>query len=116
MSEMKEGGEAAAPQNNSNEKEVFGYTYETANKMRKYSTMAGAGILIAQAIIKIISLGGSGESFRTILTGIYFTMIAVILVLLELEKSSVAQWFMFMNFALGKVFLYLFMVSTMLSY
>lgn len=36
--------------------------------------------------------------------------------MVELEKGSFNQWFMFLNFGWGKVYLYMFLVVTMLSF
>ena len=61
-------------------------------------------------------MGGGDDSFRAILTGFYFTVIAAIVLLVEMEWKTMCQWFVFLNFGLGKAFLFIFMAATMVSF
>ena len=90
--------------------------YVQASTIRKISTWLAATMMIFQAVFKIIDLGAEEDNFRSVITCFYFCFIGVILVLVEMEWGRVCQWFVFLNFGLGKAFLLTFMASTMVSF
>ena len=99
-----------------NARQVLGYNYVQASTVRKMAAFLVSTLLIVQSVFKIISLGTDGDSFRAFITGFYFSVLAIIIALVEMEWKTMCQWFVFLNFGLGKAFLFLFMASTMVSF
>ena len=46
----------------------------------------------------------------------YFILIGIVIIAVEMEKGSFNQWFLFLNFGWGKVYLYMFLFCAILSF
>ena len=90
------------------------FSYDKACAYRKISSFAAAIMLVVVSIFSILSIGDAG-SLRVIIMTIYFILIGLIIVGVEMERGSICQWFLFLNFGWGKVYLYMFLVVAMLS-
>ena len=45
----------------------------------------------------------------------YFCVIAIVMVAVEFEQGSAQQWFLFLNYGWGKVFIYVYLICAILS-
>ena len=92
-----------------------GLTYEKASKYRSISNYAAAVMLVIVSVMQLISIGSAPSLRVFIMTG-YFILLGVIIVLVEMEKGDMNQWFLFLNFGWGKVYLNMFLIVSMLSF
>ena len=92
-----------------------GSTYQKISKIRTYVSYLAALLLIIESIMILISIGSAPSLRAFIVTG-YFIAFGIIILLVECEKGNINQWFLFLNFGWGKVYLYIFVIVTMLSF
>ena len=83
------------------------FSYEKACTYRKITSYAAAIMLVVVSVFSVFSIGDAG-GLRTIIMTIYFVFIGLIIVGVEMERGSICQWFLFLNFGWGKVYLYMF--------
>lgn len=65
-------------------------------------------------VAKIITIGGNSTAAMYVMT-FYFMMIAIVMIAVELGQGQAQQWFLFLNFGWGKVFLYFYLICAILS-
>lgn len=95
--------------------EESGFSYEKASIYRGWSSYAASIMLVIVSIFQLISIGDA-PSLRTLIITAYFIAIGIIIICVEMETGNTNQWFLFLNFGWGKVYLYVFVVVSMLSF
>lgn len=70
--------------------------------------------MVVIGVFSLLDLG-TGSTIRALIMTFYFCIIGVIIIAVELGSGSFPQWFLFLNFGWGKVYLYMFLVCAILS-
>jgi hypothetical protein len=74
-----------------------------------------AVMLVIVGVAKIVSIGGEGKTAAQYVMTFYFIVISIVMVAVEFGQGQAQQWFLFLNFGWGKVFLYCYLICAILS-
>ena len=88
-------------------------TYEKASKIRTMTSYVAAAMLIVVGISRLLSIS-TADSMRVFIMTFYFVVIGIIIIAVECGNGYSQQYFLFLNFGWGKLFLYMFLVCSIL--
>ena len=91
-----------------------GLTYEKASKARMILTYVGATNLVLVAIMKIVEIGEMPPP-RIIITCLFLIGLAIIMTLVERGYPKAQQFFLFLNYGIGKAAIYIYLIVLTVS-
>lgn len=89
-------------------------TYEKASQIRTMTSYIAAAMLVVVGISRLLSIS-EAASMRVFVMTFYFVVIGIIVIAVECGNGASQQYFLFLNFGWGKVFLYMFLVCSILQ-
>ena len=93
------------------------FDFDRCQSIKKWSTVLGAILLAIVGISKVAAEpeNKDDKNPNTFVMTLYFIVIGVIMISVEFGSGTAQQWFLFLNFAWGKVFVNAYLICAILG-